>query len=216
MKGVVIIPNGRLGNHIIEYMFALYLQSYDENIKIYCENNDFLSIFNIKLQPTPQLLQNEKNTIIIKNSLINLNEIIQNIKSIDNIKIVIGYNYFNEDFMSLLPVYKTLFSSNIETEIYDDTYIIIHIRLEDIAIRCNQTHPNYPIIPFSFHKFIINKTKLKPVFIGQIDEGYISQQLKIQFPEAKFIEGNSILHDFEFMRRAKNLIISVSTFSYLA
>ncbi|WP_180952932.1 discoidin domain-containing protein, partial [Acetobacter aceti] len=74
----------------------------------------------------------------------------------------------------------------------------------------------YPILPVAFYKHIVDISGLKPVFVGQLDNPLYVDEIKKVFPKARYIASRGALYDFQLIRSAKNVAISVSTFSWLA
>lgn len=60
------------------------------------------------------------------------------------------------------------------------------------------------------------ETGLKPVFTGQTGPSFYADALRRSFPEARFLRGNSWLDDFQTTRNAHNIVVSVSSFVWLA
>ena len=77
-------------------------------------------------------------------------------------------------------------------------------------------HPPYVLLPVEFYRDVIRETGLKPVFFGQLTPSPYLDSLRQAFPRARFISGKGAIHDFETIRRSRNIIISVSTFAWLA
>lgn len=98
--------------------------------------------------------------------------------------------------------------------VLDDGEILFHIRLEDILIPGR--HTRYGPLPLNYYAEIAAATRKRPVFIGQLGTDRYSAALKARFPEARFLEGGSVLHDFQTLRHAPHLGIAVSSFSWLA
>lgn len=217
MRRVIINPYGRTGNNMMEYMLALYIKSKIPNLRIYCDSCQLLGIFGIKFETEPLESKNDLcETIVINNSKIKIDSIIQSIKYKNNVKIVISYNLFDKYcYSTMIHTFRSIYGNRIDIPGYDEKYLVINIRLEDIATQNHVIHPNYPVIPFSFHRYILQKTGLKPVFLGQLDDGLISTQLRKTFKDAIFVPSRGIIQDFECLRRSKNLSIAVSTFSFL-
>lgn len=216
LKRVIINQYGRTGNNIMEHMCALYIKSLVPDVIIYSSKPDLLGIFGITLDPEPLSSKSDNSLVIsINNSKNDIHEIIERVKKNTKIKVIINYNLFDVKYMSLINDFKLLYGNKCEINGFDEKHIVINIRLGDIATPNRSVHPNYPVVPFSFHKFLIKKTGLIPVFLGQLDDGVISKKLFENFPNAKFIKSRGIIQDFECLRRSKNLSVSVSTFSYL-
>lgn len=92
--------------------------------------------------------------------------------------------------------------------------IVIHVRLEDTIVP--GTHKGYGPLPLAYYRRIVDETGLEPVFVGQFGDDPYSDALRREFPGAVTLEGGSVLHDFETIRNAYNVIIGVSTFSWVA
>jgi hypothetical protein len=95
---------------------------------------------------------------------------------------------------------------------FGEEFLVINIRAGDIL----RGVAWYPIVPVEFYKYLVEKTCLRPVFVGQIDSGLYGSQLREAFPNAEFISTGVPLRDFSILRRSKNICIAVSTFSWLA
>lgn len=216
MKKIIIRKNGGTGNNMIEYMLALYLKSMDQELKIYGDDPTFLNEFGISLEiDKNETTDKPFKRIEIFGWLVNINKIVTEIQTSRNVVVIIKYNLFDKyHFMPMLNIFRNIFGNKTDVQGFDEKYLVIHIRLGDIAT--SKPHRNYPIVPFSFHRYILRKTNLIPVFIGQLDSGRITAELKKEFPNAIFMKNYDPLHDFECMRKSKNLSIAVSTLSFLA
>jgi hypothetical protein len=91
--------------------------------------------------------------------------------------------------------------------------LVISIRGGEIL---GAIHPNYTLLPISFYQRIIWQTSLEPVFFGQLTESPYMADLRKAFPTAQFIPGKNPQFDFDFLRKSKNIVVSVSTFSWMA
>jgi hypothetical protein len=96
---------------------------------------------------------------------------------------------------------------------FDERYLVINIRTGDIFSGVNRL---YPLIPVNFYADLIRTTGLLPVFVGEIQSNAYVQELRERFPAALFLPRQTPVDDFETIRRAKNIVIAVSTFSWMA
>ncbi|MCU0801110.1 MAG: hypothetical protein MUD11_04930 [Rhodobacteraceae bacterium] len=112
-----------------------------------------------------------------------------------------------ERFRRLLPL------SGREVQTAGAGEILLNVRADEIL---RARHPDYGPIPLGFYMSVLRNTGLRPVFMGQLGADDYSCLLKESFPEARFIPSQGELGDFEAMRRARHLAISVSTFSWAA
>lgn len=105
-----------------------------------------------------------------------------------------------------------MFCSNVEYETTSKYEIVFHVRAGDII---GGVHKDYWPLPISYIRRIVNETALDPVFVGELGNDYYSNALVEMFPQARFI-CNSSTSDFETIRNAKNIGLSISTFSWLS
>jgi hypothetical protein len=94
-----------------------------------------------------------------------------------------------------------------------DDCILVHVRAGDVSV---PSHESYGPIPISYYEYLFSETRLRPVFIGEISPSPYIDALKSKFPKAEFLGGLSAFDDFQTLRRARHLAISVSSFSWLA
>lgn len=71
-------------------------------------------------------------------------------------------------------------------------------------------------MPVQFYVRIVEQTGLRPVFLGQIQEGRYLDEIRRAFPDAAIIPARDVLADFQAMRKSKNIVLSLSSFSWLA
>lgn len=95
----------------------------------------------------------------------------------------------------------------------DDDHLLINIRAGEIT---SGAYNFYVQLPIWYYKKIIDETGLIPVFCGQLDNEIYVSLLKKAFPQAYFLTTKGIMSDFFLIRNAKNICISVSTFSWMA
>lgn len=117
--------------------------------------------------------------------------------------------YFEKDW----PFLTGWFHSFAGGQVIEPDELLIHVRAGDIL---KGIHAHYPPVPMSYYRRLIESTGLKPVFSGQTRPSYYADALRGSFPDAKFLAGNSWLDDFQTARNAENIVVSVSTFSWLA
>lgn len=91
--------------------------------------------------------------------------------------------------------------------------LVISIRAGKIL---DGIHRDYAVPPISFYRHLVAETGLKPVFVGQIGNDVYSRTIREAFPHATYVPSVSPIADFETLRRASNIVVSVSTFSMLA
>lgn len=77
-------------------------------------------------------------------------------------------------------------------------------------------HPGYSLLPVGFYQEVIQMTGLHPVFMGQTEDNAYMRELRAEFPRGVFLPPLGPLADFETIRCASNLVLPLSTFSWLA
>ena len=96
---------------------------------------------------------------------------------------------------------------------FPDSKLLVNVRAAEIV---NGVHSDYIPTPISLIEHVITKTGLTPVFMGQLGEDWYSNLLRDKFPRCEFIPSRGPIHDFETIRQTRNVLIPVSTFSWLA
>jgi|GEM_PF-3442355 hypothetical protein len=77
-------------------------------------------------------------------------------------------------------------------------------------------HPDYFPLPPGYYQLLREQSGLDLVFFGQLGDDAYTESLRAAFPQARFVPGRNQRHDFEALRRAPNIALSISTFAWLA
>ena len=109
--------------------------------------------------------------------------------------------------------YRDLFTTSVQPRVFGPEVLLINVRAGEVL---GDVHPDYGPLPHAYYEQLIAETGLKPVFLGQIDDGPYASALKSRFPKAEFVPHQGVLEDFETLRAATNLVCSISTFSWIA
>ncbi len=125
---------------------------------------------------------------------------------------ITGYVQHMNNFLGP-EAYRGIFSSDMPVEAYGDDVLLINIRTAEIL---TAIYLEYVLIPIAFYRQIIRETGLRPVFFGQLTGCPYIDELRAAFPEAVFRNGDGVIHDWEVVRRSKNICMSVSSFSWAA
>jgi hypothetical protein len=91
--------------------------------------------------------------------------------------------------------------------------LVINIRGKEVL---DAVHPHYTLNPVAFIVELVHRTGLRPVFLGQIGIGPYFDDLRAAFPSADFVASRDPMTDFTVIRRSRNILVPVSTFSWLA
>ncbi len=97
--------------------------------------------------------------------------------------------------------------------VLDPDELLISIRGAEVL---KAPHSGYVLIPVAFCVQIVADTGLKPVFVGQLTVSPYLDALKAAFPSARYIDSQGALADFQTIRKARHIVLSISTFSWLA
>lgn len=104
-------------------------------------------------------------------------------------------------------------SSSVAGHATRDDEIVINIRAGEIL---RGIHPDYMPLPISFYRRLVDETGLSPVFVGQVYDDPYSTALRKVFPRARFTKSAHWIEDFQTVRNATNIVVAVSSFSWLA
>lgn len=91
--------------------------------------------------------------------------------------------------------------------------LVIHIRGGDILAGISDM---YCLLPPEFYEYLINQTQKRPIFYGQLDQSPYLDEIKNRFPNAIYINSQGAEKDFDFIRKAKHIVLCLSTFSWMA
>jgi hypothetical protein len=201
--------NGRLGNKMFQYMYCRHLQMLLPESRI--EN-----------------LQMPEFNLLSENSSLpgRVLEILDGHKHCMNsisykLKRGIYDSLFFSGCVQRLEYYPSrdfcsgLFTSNcvIDSTLIDTGNLLINVRGAEIL---QSLHGDYGPVPVDFYSQVAEKTKLTPVIMGQIGDDFYSDEIRKRFAGCHFVPSKSALEDFQLMRNAKNICLSVSTFAWLA
>lgn len=125
-------------------------------------------------------------------------------------------DHFAQDLRNFPPreVAAAMFRSPVAPiERFGRDTLLINIRAGEILAA---PHPDYTLVPVAFYRQLVAETGLRPAFLGQLDPGPWLRSLHAAFPSARFIPSHGAMADFATLRAARNLVVAVSTFSWLA
>lgn len=111
-------------------------------------------------------------------------------------------------------IYDRLFQpGRMDVEVLSGEWLAISIRSMSVL---EAPDPDYTLLPVAFYKQILGSTGLKPAFIGRIANDSYGKLIRQEFPNARYVASHGVLHDFELLRRASNIVVSVSVLSWLS
>jgi len=96
---------------------------------------------------------------------------------------------------------------------FGSEYLVCNVRGGEIL---DGSQPHRVLLPVEFYAELAQTLGLKLVFMGQIDKNVYCGALRSRFNDAVFLPSRGALADFQTLRNSKNLVLSVSAFSWLA
>ncbi len=209
-KQIIIQPRGRLANQMLQLMLAIELKN---------RTSPDLEIIGYHLPewglsaPLNEVPSADRSLVLDGHSF-DLDKVACALRLglLDTV-VIRGWGMRLEYHRDPLP-YAELFQAT-DTPIHrlDDSEILIHIRGEDVL---TGYHPKYFPLPMSNYEFLVENTGLSPVFIGQLDDNFYTELIHKRFPGARFLPPSSPVTDFETIRNAHHVALSISSFSWLA
>ena len=205
---LILRQHGRLGNHILQWITAQTLAAKVPKLSLH---NFALPIwglgaggFRAKQPFLPALTQQDSDLTLAADLLRSGETPLMRLSAM-----VLQADHWGDPdrFRRLLPLGPT----EVDTSGPDE--ILLNVRADEIL---KARHPDYGPIPLGFYQAVLRETGLKPVFMGQLGTDSYSQLLREAFPSARFLPSQGVRGDFDAIRRARHVALSVSTFSWVA
>lgn len=118
-----------------------------------------------------------------------------------------------ENLLSRAEV-KVLFPPRVAAqERFADDELLINVRGAEIL---GDVHQDYGPLPVGYLRQLADSTGLRPALMGQIGQDWYSDALRQAFPGCRVIESRGTLEDFEIIRHARHIAMSLSSFSWIA
>jgi len=204
-----IEPRGRLGNQMIQYMVALKFCSLVPGTRI---SNVDLPGWGIRHPPLPLFGRLER---AAQQQHFEMDGLAARARASDTDAII--YNGFGQRMENFLDVdeYRPVFASpSFNPLSLGEQSLICPVRAEDVLDDRDGYH--YPLTPVEFYADIVAETGLKPVFMGQTAANSYTDRLRERFPDAAFLHTGDPLLDFAIIRQARNIVLGVTTFGWMA
>ena len=208
MSKLFLLPRGNLGNQMLQLIYAISLQDQVPDLEIFGYDMPLWGLSNRGRMGWPPLtpslrLRETDGTGLVP---LFLSGTLRRAKVRD---IPLRCTQFSPparfyDVFPINPGSKPVTGPN---------ELLINVRGAEIL---RSTHSDYGPIPVDWYRKLISDTGLSPVFLGQLGEDYYSDILRRSFPNARFVASQGALADFDAIRLAEHIAVSVSTFSWLA
>ena len=198
---------GGLGNRMFQYMFALALKARVPDAEI---SGVELPEWGISTPAAPA--QTGARVRVVKHD-VPFAKVARRLSSADTIDVdLYRLNLRFEYYRDQLELFRRTFPRR-EIEGAGRDEIAISIRGGEIL---TGQHQNFLPLPISLYERIVDSTGLRPVFAGQIGDDPYSSALRARFPNAHFVKHPSGLADFHFLRASHNIVVAISSYSWLA
>jgi hypothetical protein len=205
---IIISPMGNLGNRMIQFMVAKALAARVQHAVL---AQIPLPEWGLERPPLPQPLPR---TAIVTEPSVDLAGLAAALNE-DRLDCV-DIRTYGQRIENFLPpdAYRPLFTTeDASADGAGPRELLCNVRQGDIL---NAHHEDYVLIPLDFYDELLETSGLQPVFMGQLEESPYLAAMKARFPHARFIPSRGAIADFQFIRNSHNIVLSVSTFSWLA
>lgn len=207
-RHIRIRPFGRLGNRMFQHMFALALQARVPEATI---SGTSLPEWGISPPLAPPQPSAER--LMIRRHDVPFDRLARRLQASPDIDVdVLRLNLRMAYYKGLLDTCRRAFPPG-HAHGAGPEEIAINIRGAEIL---TGLHKNFIPMPVSFYEHIVAETGLQPVFVGQIGDDRYSDALRARFPGARFVSHGFGLEDFHFLRASHNIVVAISSYSWLA
>lgn len=196
---------GRFGNQVFRFFFTKYLERLIPGTIVRGYNFPEFGLLSDTSVPAGRLLSTQN---VHK---VDVDGLLRQLPDYDGI-LVECFAARLEYFQDRRDELCALFQTDAKAVRIAEHEIVFHIRAGDIM---RGVHGAYWPLPISYIRRIVHETVLDPVFVGEFGDDPYTRALRTAFPDARFIS-NDWLTDFQTIRSASNIAMSVSTFSWLA
>ena len=203
---IQISPMGAVGNRMIQYLAALALAARVPGVRL---EKVQLAEWGIQIPPTEI---DPARTATVTSPAIDLDGLAAALR--DGQIDCVDLRTYAQRMENFLPpaAYRGLFGGPSAAGAGPDE-LLCNIRQGDIL---DARHPDYVLIPVAFYAELVERTGLRPVFMGQLEPTPYMDALRARFPQARFQPSGGAVADFTTVRGSRHIVPAVSTFSWLA
>ncbi len=208
---------GRLGNRMIQHMAALALASRLPDAVLSGISLPEWKLYQPDLRPSPERRRPEDKVFIVHRDTpmrMPFEEILRGIGE-DGVRVVEIRNYVQhmDNFLSKDVHARVFVDETPPHAAIEADELLINVRGEEVQAG---VAPDYVLAPTAYLRDIVAETGLRPVIMGQLTPGPYLRALTEAFPRARLVPSQGAMPDFAVIRSARNIVASVSTFSWLA
>lgn len=209
-----LLPMGNVGNRMLVYMVAQAL----------AQKLGRAAVFNVELPEWGlnfdkalhhRLAANKAQSCFLSDADGTTLEDMAARVAASNAKAVVFQGFYQRYWLLReVEFYRELFTCQpLDVEPFAEDELVINIRAGELLGGATSW---YPLVPPYFYKTLIDRTGLRPVLLGQIDDSLYVQEIMHLFPGARVLPSAGPMVDFNRLRHARHLCVAVSTFSWLA
>ena len=205
-KTIHISPMGGLGNRMIQYLAALALADRVPGSRVV---HVHLPEWGISV---PRAECEDKPTALVLSETVPLDALAAALRdgAIERVDLR-SYAQRMENFSDVTR-YAGLFTTGASAGAGPHE-LLINIRQGELL---DARHPDYVLIPVDFYAELVERTKLAPVFMGQIEDSAYMRGIFARFPHARYLPSRGATADFAYIRHSHHIVPAISTFSWLA
>lgn len=119
-----------------------------------------------------------------------------------------------------LGAFRELFAMSRTGGIDFSRHLVVNVRLHNMSRfgrKPRGFHQDYPVLPIAWYEELIDRSGLVPLFVGDFGRDPVTEALRQRFRNAEFFH-NALnpMEDFRLVYSAEHVVVSPSTFSWLA
>lgn len=205
---LIVQPRGRFANQMFQLMLATRInERLDGQGTIYGHDLPDWGLLGKALCAPP------RRPLRMRGHLFDLDETAYTLRSgLCDAILIEGWGMRMEYLRDPQP-FRVMFQSPVLPQPIAEDEILIHVRAEDIE---TGEYPGYYPLPFAYYDAVILRESRKPVFMGQLQNSPYMLALRQRYPQARFLPVASAACDFQTLRCARHVALSISSFAWLA
>ncbi len=209
-----LLPMGNVGNRMLVYMVAQALAHKLGRAAVF---NADLPEWGLSFDQAlhRRLMANREHTCLFDDrDGTTLDEMAARVRA-KNAKSVVFRGFFQRHWLLReVEFYRELFPRQpLDVETFAEDELVINIRAGELLHGGTSW---YPLVPPHFYQTLVNRTGLRPVLLGQLDNSLYVGEIMRLLPGARLLPSAGPMVDFNRLRHARHLCAAVSTFSWAA
>ncbi|MBI5276539.1 MAG: hypothetical protein HY854_08755 [Burkholderiales bacterium] len=205
---LIIHPRGRLANVMFQYMLALQLKRrLGDRAKVYGPGLPEWDWPAVGPAPHPA------RAMVLRGHMFDLDEVAHLLRAGAFDAVVIEAWGMRVEYYADVAEQRALFVSKEVPQPVGDDEVLLSVRAEDIE---GGGSAGYYPLPFRFYEAVVEAQRKRPVFMGQLQPSPYTDALRKRFPAARYLPAAPAANDFQTLRSAGHVALSISSFAWLA